>query len=138
MKTLEQVVRMQDEAKAELIRAVVENIGIDSVEDVNNHGIDGGSNGFIYTRDTVAFYQTHKAAIMEMLKEAADGMGEDVLQMIGGFRCLGYYDQKAGKWTDKEGQEAIGQTIYGGPVDDMVGNALAWFAAEEVCRMFED
>jgi len=71
-------------------------------------------------------------------KGMASELGENILEMVGGFNCLKYYDYKTKKWTDPEGQEAVGQTIYGGKADDQVANAMAWFAAEEVCRMFEE
>lgn len=137
MKTKKQVLAEIPERKT-LINAVINRIGMDSVEDVLRGGIDGGFNGFIHYQDTVAFYQRHKKDILKMAAEMADDMGENLMEMIGGFGCLKYYDYTTKKWTDTEGQEAIGKTVYGGKVDDMVANALAWFAAEEVCRMFED
>lgn len=137
MKTKKQVLAERPDRKT-LINAVINRIGTDSVEDVLRGGIDGGFHGFIYYKDTVAFYRRHKADILDMANDMASDMGENVLEMIGGFNCLGYYDHKTSKWTDTEGQDAVGRTIYGGKVDDVVANALAWFAAEEVCRMFEE
>jgi hypothetical protein len=137
MKTLSQVTNERPEYKT-LINAVIRKIGMNSVKDVNNHGIDGGFNGFIYYADTDKFFNRHKKIILQMAQEMASDMGQNLLEMIGGFNCIKYYDYKTQKWTDAEGQEAIGQTVYGRKVDDVVANALAWFAAEEVCRMFED
>ena len=137
MKTKNEVLAERPDCKT-LINAVINRIGMKSVEDVNNHGIDGGFHGFIYYTDTVRFYRRHRKDILRMAQEMASDIGEDMLQMIGGFNCLKYYVHGAGKWTDHEGQEAVGKTVYGGKVDDVVANALAWFAAEEVCRMFED
>lgn len=137
MKTKTQVLKDYPEYKT-LINAVINRIGMDSVQDVVNHGIDGGFNGFIYTKDTVSFWQRHRKDIMKLAQDMASGLGENIIEMIGGFNCLGYYDYKTNKWTDREGQEAIGKTIYSEKTDDQVGNALAWFAAEEVCRMFEE
>lgn len=137
MKTKKQVLAERPERKT-LINAVINRIGVDSVADVLRGGINGGFHGFIYYKDTVAFYQRHKKDILQMATEIADDMGENLMEMIGGFGCLKYYNYTTKKWTDTEGQEAIGKTIYGGKVDDVVANALAWFTAEEVCRMFED
>ena len=137
MKTLKQVTSERPEYKR-LINAVIDNIGIESVEDVINHGIDGGFNGFIYTSDTVAFYKKHKKDIITLAKDMASDLGENLIEMIGGFNCLKYYDYNKNKWVEDKGQDAIGQTVYGNDHDDMVANALAWFAAEEVCRMFEE
>jgi hypothetical protein len=72
-----------------------------------------------------------------MAESMAEDMGVNVLDMIGGFNCLGYYDHKTSRWTDKEGHRTVAETFYGRKTDDLVANALAWFAAEEVCRMFE-
>ena len=137
MKTKKEVLTERPDYKT-LINAVIRRIGMDSVEDVRNYGIDGAFNGFIYYTDTARFYRRHKKDILRLAQEMASDIGEDMLQMIGGFNCLKYYDHKTGKWTDHEGQEAVGNTVYGGKVDDIVANALAWYAAEEVCRMFED
>ena len=118
-----------------LINAVKRQIGdVNDLEDVYNHGADAGFSGFTYYSDTVAFYKKNKTAIIELAKEQAEDMGFNVLEMIGGFNCLKYYDYKTNRWTDTEGQEAIGQTIYGRKVDDVVANALAWYALEEVAR----
>lgn len=129
MKTLAQVTKERPEYKT-LINAVIRKIGIDSVRDVNNNGIDGGFNGFIYYADTVKFYSRHKKAILSMAKDMSSDLGQNLLEMIGEFNCLKYYDYKTKKWMDEEGQEAIGQTVYGRKVDDVVANALTWFAAE--------
>lgn len=141
MKNLKTVVNERPEYE-KLIRAVVRNIGIDSVEDVNNHGIDGGFNGFIYTRDTVQFFRRHRADILALAKDSAEQLGEDVLSMIASFGCLSDSGRHGGK--PQYSPTEIAAAIYGRPQSledgesDMILNALAWFAAEEVCRMFED
>jgi hypothetical protein len=137
MKTKKQVLAERPEYKT-LINAVINRIGMDSVEDVINHGIDGGFGGFVYYRDTCAFYSRHKKDILRMANETAENLGENLMEMIGSFNCLKYYDCRTEKWTESEGHEAIGKTIYGGKHDDLVANALAWFAAEEVCWMFDE
>jgi SpoVK/Ycf46/Vps4 family AAA+-type ATPase len=89
------------------------------------------------TSDTVKFWKSHKKDILQMAKDVSSDLGENLIEMIGGFNCLKYYDYDNEKWTDKEGQEAIMHTIYGRKTDDIVANAMSWFAAEEVCQMFE-
>jgi hypothetical protein len=54
MKTISQVKKQNPDYSA-LIHAVVSRIGKESIEDVINHGIDGGFRGFIYYTDTVKF-----------------------------------------------------------------------------------
>jgi hypothetical protein len=106
-----------------------------TLADICAHGIDGGFNGFIYTRDTVAFFEVNRAEIVKLAEDMADELGENVLEMIAGFGCLaGRGDANA----HKEFLPAAGRCIYGsGGVDEGdndVANALAWFAAEEVAR----
>lgn len=137
MKTLKQVI-LDYPNRATLVRAVVSRIGKDSIEDVNRHGIDGGFNGFIYYADTCKFFARHKNDILDMAKDMAEGLGEDLLSMIAHFRCL------SNQGKPDYSQDEIARALYGrsGRVesngDGIIRNAMAWFAAEEVCRMFED
>jgi len=117
-----------------LIRAVVCNVGKESISDINSHGIDGGFGGFIYYTDTVKFFKAHKKAILSLLKALSEDVGEGLLELVAGFNCL----SSAGKpiYTVDE----IAEAIYTGRGDyaHIIQNALAWFAAEEVCRWFEE
>lgn len=111
-----------------LKNAVIRRIGgKETLKDVMNHGIDGGFPGFIYYSDTTAFYRRHRKAINEMAEEMANDMGENVLDMIAGFRCLNGFSTAE-----------VGKVIYGTweHTDEhtAIGNAMAWFAAEEVAR----
>lgn len=136
MKTQKQVISERP-TYARLIRAVIRNIGIESVQDVVNHGIDGGFNGFIYTADTVRFFEAHKNQIMQLAEEQARDFGQGVLDMIRGFNCL----QTQGK-PDYTTSEIAKGIFAGGQGWDMsadariIQNAMAWYAAEEVCRWF--
>ena len=129
MKTIKHVIRENPDYTT-LIRAVVSRIGKDSIQDVNNHGIDGGFGGFIYYTETMAFFRKHRAIILKMAEEMAEQLGENILSMIHGFRCIG----------EDYSTAEIAKAIYTGKGDcvDVVYNAMAWFAAEEVCRMFEN
>ncbi len=133
MKSKAQVLKENPSYKT-LINAVVSNIGLESIEDVNRHGISGGYGGFIYYSDTVSFYKRHRKAINRMAEEMADSLGENVVDMVLSFRCIN---------NDKETRSDVGRCLYGGNLrglldDCHVPNSLSWFAAEEVCRMFED
>lgn len=121
---------------AELIRAVVRQSGgwesfKESAPDIANHGIDGGFHGFIYTKETNAFAKRNRAAIQAMAAHQADDFGTSITEMIQGFGCY----RHGTKPTDAE----IGVALYAGK-DDGAGvlNALAWYAAEEVARAFQD
>lgn len=111
-----------------VVRAVVRRIGRESIEDVNRHGIAGGFSGFIYYSDTVNFWRKYKAEIITMLEDLCSDLGEGLLETV--FNWLD------GDWSTTE----IGAAIYGkySADFDVIYNALAWFAAEEVCRAFED
>lgn len=129
MKTLSRVIR-ENPDKAKLIRAVIRRIGMESVQDVNAHGIDGGFNGFIYYTDTVKFYRDHKADILRLAKETAESLGEGgVITLVKGFRCLN------GQYSEDEISEGLHSS---GEDEHTIKNAMAWFAAEEVCRLFEE
>jgi hypothetical protein len=128
MKTLKKVIAENPDKKV-LIKAVIDNLGLESVQDVNNHGADGGYGNFIYYTETSAFYQKHKKDINKWLSEMAQEIGEpSTANMVQNFRCLG---------KDYSIDEISG-VIYGNEEQDQIENALAWFALEGVCRLFED
>ena len=136
MKTKKQV--LAETSYPRLVNAVIARIGMDSVEDVINHGVDYGISGFIYYYDTVKFFNAHKKDILSMAEEMAKDLGEDLLSMIANFNCLStgrYPDRKPGYSFNE-----IGEAIYAGHGEsvDIIKTAMAWFAAEEVCRMFDN
>lgn len=123
---------------ASLIRAVVRQFGgfdsfKESTQDVNNHGISGGFHGFIYYSDTCAFYARNRKDIGVLCRQMADELDEGLIEMINDFNCL--------RLDSCENYlEEIGKTLYGNKSqhDTQVANALAWFAGEEVCRLYCD
>jgi hypothetical protein len=132
MKSKAQVLRESPEYKT-LINAVVNNIGLDSIEDVNAHGIDGGFSGFIYYSDTHAFAMRYRKLIVQMLEEQAADFGEEVTAMVRGF---GVFRNSA---MDADDLRDLYKYLGGGkPEQGTITNVMAWYAAEEVCRMFED
>ena len=56
MKTKVQVIKENPDYKV-LINAVISRIGMESVNDVMNHGISGGFSGFIYYSETHKFIE---------------------------------------------------------------------------------
>ena len=140
MKTLKQVLKEQPKELHGIIEAVYEDIGKESIEDVNRHGIDGGYGSFIYYCDTIKFWQRYKKEIKIMLSNLADELGENVLDMVRGFNCLSGRNDKDGQRKPFYTIDEIGEVVYGCDDDqsETIQNALAWFAAEEICRMFEN
>ncbi len=132
MKSKAEVIRENQEYKS-LINAVIANVGIDSVQDINSHGINCGFNGFIYYSDTHKFAIKHRNAIIKMLEDTADELGEDVVSMVGNF---GVFRNSP---MDQDDKKDLYKYLGGGkPEQGTITNVMAWFAAEEVCRMFEN
>src|SRR5690242_14637743 len=141
MKSKKQVLADNADYKT-LINGVLKNMELSEVETVNNHGINVGIGNFIYYRDTCAFYKRYRSLINKMVFEMAESLGESAVEMVGAFNCIGSYDYKTKSWkSENNWQNEIGVCLYGGKLSEettQVENALAWFAAEEVCRMFEN
>jgi hypothetical protein len=132
MKTKKQVLSENSDYRV-LINAVISNIGMDSVMDVVNHGIDGGFSGFIYYSETHKFAMQYRKLICQMLEQMADDMGEDVVKMVSGF---GVFRNSP---MDQDDKKDLYKYIGGGrPEQGTITNVMAWFAAEEVCRMFDN
>ena len=138
MKTKVQVLREHPD-QITLINAVVDRVGLESVPDINMHGMSGGFHGFIYYADTVRFFNRHRKAIMTMAEELAEEVGEGgMIGLIQGFNCLSSYEHRR-RIPDYTVDE-IAKALYTGKGEYayVIKNAMAWFTAEEVCRMFED
>jgi len=131
MKTIKSVISENSDYKT-LINAVVSRIGKESIMGVVNHGIDGGFNGFIYYSDTHKFALQYRKLIVKLLEESAEQMGEDVCEMVNNF---GIFKGK----MDRDEKNDLYKYLGGAKVQQgSVTNIMAWFAAEEVCRMFDE
>lgn len=99
--------------------------------DIANYGAQSGFGNFIYYTDTAAFFDKNKALIIEHVKDVADELGEDYLDMVANFNCLKKFELHASD---------IAETIYGNDHEEEmeIKNALAWFALEEVARAVDD
>ena len=132
MKTKTQVLKENEDRKS-LINAVINNIGIESVMDVVNHGADCGFSGFIYHVDTHKFAMKHRKAICEWLEETADSLGEDIISMVGNFGV--FRNSK----MDTDDKKDLYKYLGGGrPEQGTITNVMAWFALKEVCRLFDN
>jgi hypothetical protein len=68
-----------------------------------------------------------------MLTEQADDFGQEVVEMVSGF---GVFRNSP---MDNEDKMELYKYIGGGKCEQStITNLMAWYALEEVCRMFED
>jgi len=127
MKTL---IKAEDTRFPRMTRAILRQVDREQLEDVARHGADAGWNGFTYYTETCAFFKAHKSDILELAKQMADDFGQDTLEMIRGFRCLGNNGKPDYSTTE------IAEALYSGRGEcaDLIRNAMAWFALEEVAR----
>lgn len=118
---------------SKIVNSVVRSVGRDSIEDIVNHGIDGGFNGFIYYSETHAFALKYRKQIVEMLESLADDLGEDVVSMVSGFGVFRHLPM------DNDDKKDLYKYLGGGkPEQGTITNVMAWFAAEEICRSIMD
>ena len=120
-----------------LVNAVINQFGgwesfTESAEDVTKHGINGGFGGWIYYSETHKFAMTNRSLIVELLLETASQLGEDVVSMVNNFGVF--------RGTmDADDRKDLYKYLGGGrPEQGAITNVMAWFAAEEVCRVYSD
>ena len=150
MKTTAQVIE-ESNIPPRLVRAVLRQLNgnaKDSLQDIANHGVDGGFHGFIYYSDTVPFFKRNRKEIVALVHSTAEDLGESPVEMVALFGCLGGRSVMDAKDSgrDRKRQEmirewtpSVGRCLYGGRLTDddvQVANALTWFAAEEVAQAF--
>ena len=132
MKTKKQVLKENEDYKI-LINAVISRIGMDSVMDVVNHGADAGFSGFIYYHDTHKFAMRYRKQIIEMLEYSADMLGVEITEMVANFGVF------CNSNMDNDDRKDLYKYLGGGRPDQCsITNVMAWFALEEVCRMFDE
>lgn len=129
--TIKQMIENSD-IPASLIRAVIRQSGgfdcfKEKASDIYNHGI-ALVGGWIYYSETCAFYAKHRKDIIKVCSDDSSHVyGNDC--MIDYIKSFNMLDAT---------EEEIGLTLYGnkGQHDTQVANALTWFAAEEVYRLY--
>lgn len=132
MKTIKQVKAERPEYKT-IISAVINRIGKESVGDVNNHGADSGFSGFIYYNETHSFAMRHRKAIVSMLEQQAEELGEGVVEMVSHF---GVFRKSP---MDNEDRRELYRYLSGAKCEQStITNLMAWYALGEVCWMFEE
>ena len=135
MKSKTQVIREHSEYRL-LINAVLDRIGYKEnkgiVQDVNNTGAKVGYSGFIYYSETHSFTIRYRKYIIMLLENTAEQMGQSIEEMVAGF---GVFRRSK---MDLQDRRDLYKLLGGGkPSQGTITNMMAWFALEEVCRMFE-
>jgi len=132
MNSKKQVLQDNSEYKT-LINAVINRIGLDAVNDVNNCGMAAGFSGFTWHSDTHTFAMRYRKLIVKLLEQQAEDLGEDIVSMVASF---GYFRNNK---MDNEDKKELYKYLGGGRNEQStITNLMAWFAAEEVCRMFDN
>jgi hypothetical protein len=131
IKTIKQV-KAEHPDRIRLINAVLKNLDKSNIPDIINHGIAGGFGNFIYNSDTHEFAMKYRQAIIEMLLEDSNSMGEYVIDMVAGFGVF----EGMGMGADDE-RDLMDYLIGRKCEQSTITNVLAWYAAETVCRFFE-
>ena len=134
MKSKTQVIRENSKYRL-LINAVLDRIGYKEykgiVQDVNNSGAYAGYSGFTYYSETHAFTIRYRKYIIMLLEDTADG--QSIEEMVAGF---GVFSRDK---MDLQDRRDLYKLLGGGkPSQGTITNVMAWFALEEVCRMFNE
>jgi len=122
-----------------VLRALGYNEGtelLDALRDVSTHGADSGWSGFTYYSETVAFCKRHRKDIVARIEQDADDMGgadtgvDGAASLVKSFVCL----------HDEYTTDECARALYGRYDEklDVIYNALAWYALEDVARYVSD
>jgi hypothetical protein len=99
-----------------------------NLADCAKHGADSGFPGFIYHRETIAFFLHNRRDIVKNLELMAEELGEDIIKMIQGFGVFCY--------TIPPSAGDIGKAIWDtGRVQESLTelyNVFSWFCLEEI------
>ena len=122
---------------AKLVKATVKQFGGINVvkqvcQDISNHGINSGFDGFIYNTDIVKFSQRNKKRILDAIQNQAKELGyRDGFHAMMEFKCLREIDIDCFELT-----HALSHENH--EMHTTIMKALAWFVGEELCRTASD
>ena len=75
----------------------------------------------------------HRKQIIALLTEQAESLGEEIISMVANFGVFRHSKM------NNEDRMDLYKYIGGGKCEQgTITNLMAWFAAEEVCRMFDE
>ena len=124
--------------KTSLQNAILKQIGISKKEFKANisdyQNAQNGIPGFTYYSDTHKFAMKNQNAIVELLEEQAEDLGEDVVEMVSNFGI--FRRDKISKEDKKDLYNYLGgnKKITQGPIT----NVLAWFAVEHLAYLLDE
>ena len=124
--------------KTSLQNAILKQIGISKKEFKSNvsdyQNAQNGISGFTYYSDTHAFAMKNQTAIVELLEEQAEELGEDVVEMVSNFGI--FRRDPISKEDKKDLYNFLGgnKKVTQGPIT----NILAWFAVEQLAFEFDN
>lgn len=124
--------------KTSLQNAILKQIGISKKEFKANvrdyQNAQNGIPGFTYYSDTHKFAMKNQNAIVELLEEQAEDLGEDVIEMVSNFGI--FRRDKISKEDKKDLYNYLGgnKKITQGPIT----NVMAWFAVEHLAFLFDE
>jgi hypothetical protein len=122
----------------------------DILDDIYNHGIDGGFTGFTYYNETKKFYTNNRDEINDFIEHESLDLGFDThidshvydlgvdleehemgaISMVLGFNC-----------ADNSIAEDIYFTMYdamGQEADSTVANCISWYVVESLASEYHD
>ena len=124
--------------KTSLQNAILKQIGISKKEFKANvsdyYNASNGIPGFTFYSDTYKFAMKQQNAIVELLEEQADQLGEDVINMVSNFGI--FRRDKMNKQDEKDLYNYLGgnKKVTQGPIT----NILAWFAVEHLAYLMDN
>ena len=79
------------------------------------------------------FAMKHRKQIIALLTEQAESLGDEIISMVANFGVFRHSKM------NNEDRMDLYKYIGGGKCEQgTITNLMAWFAAEEVCRMFDE
>jgi hypothetical protein len=103
-----------------------------NLADCAKHGADGGFSGFIYHRETIAFFLHNHKDIVKNLEITAKELGEDIIKMVQNFGVFRYSTPP----TVGEVGKALWDTVKLSNNLTPLYNVFAWFCLEEISHIW--
>ena len=99
------------------------------LESCAEYGAHIGIPGFTYYRETIRFFQKNQQGIINHMEQTAAEFGVDVIAMVQGFGVFRHSAKPKASHINK----ALYSRYYN-PNLDILYNAFAWYALEEISR----